>query len=101
MNARLMSILVTASMAAGVPALAKPADQSKAQGVSQLKQALGAVAATAGAQGPKGPEHFNPKKNDNSQGANNANPDAILRVCSKDTPAAHRAAICRTGVSPD
>lgn len=100
MNARLMSILVVASMAAGVPALAKPGDQ-KEQAAAQLKQALGAVAATANAQGPKGPEHFNPKKNDNSQGANNANPEAILRVCSKDTPAAQRAAICRNGVSPD
>lgn len=100
MNARLMSILAIASMAAGVPALAKPGDQ-KTQGVNQLKQALGAVATIANAQGPKGPEHFNPKSNANSQGANNANPEAILRVCSKDTPAAHRAAICRAGVSPD
>ena len=101
MNARFMSILVTASMALSVPALAKPADQSRAQGLGQLKSALAAVAATADAQGPKGPEHFNPKKNDNSQGADHANPDAILRVCSKDTPAAHRAAICRSGISPD
>ena len=99
MNARLMSILVIASMTAGVPALAKPADQSKAQGMAQLKQALGAVAATANAQG-QGPQEFNPKNNDNSQGAAHANPRAILKVCSKDTPAAERAAICRTGVSP-
>lgn len=101
MNACFMSILVTASMAATVPALAKPADQARAQGVTQLRQALNEVAATADAEGPKPPEHFNPKKNDNSQGANNANPGAILKVCSKDTPAAHRAAICRNGVSPD
>lgn len=101
MSARPMSILVIASMAAAVPALAKPADQSKAQGVTHLKQALGAVAATADAQGPKPPEHFNPKQNDNSQGAEHANPGAILKVCSKDTPAAHRAAICQVGVSPD
>ena len=99
MNARPMSILVLASLAAGTPALAKPADQSKAQNTAQLKQALDEVAATAN--GPPPANHFNPKKNDNSQGANNANPGAILRVCSKDTPAAHRAAICRTGVSPD
>lgn len=101
MNARFMSILVTASMAAAVPALAKPADQSRAQGVSQLRQALDEVAATADAQGPKPPDHFKPKQNDNSQGAEHANPGAILKVCSKDTPAAERAAICRTGVSPD
>lgn len=99
MNARCVSILVTASMAAAVPALAKPADQSKAQGTAQLKSALSAVAAEA--QGPPPPEHFKPKNNDNSQGANNANPGAILKVCSKDTPAAQRAAICRNGVSPD
>ena len=60
---------------------------------------LSEVAATAN--GPPPADHFNPKKNDNSQGANNATPGAILKVCSKDTPAAHRAAICRTGVSPD
>ena len=101
MNARAMSILVMVSMAAGAPAFAKPAAQAKAQGVSQLKQALGAVAATANAQGPKAPDHFNPKTNDNSQGAAHASPTAILKVCSKDTPAAQRAAICRTGVSPD
>lgn len=98
MNARVVSILVISSMAAGVPALAKPADP-KGQATGQLKQALGAVAAAA--QGPKGPDHFNPKNNVNSQGAENANPGAVLRVCSKDTPAAHRAAICRAGVSPD
>lgn len=100
MNARFMSILVTASMAASVPALAKPADQSKTQGVAQLKQALGAVAATVNTQGPKGPDHFNPKV-DRDQGDDHANPGAILKVCSKDTPAAHRSAICPTGVSPD
>jgi len=101
MNARFMSILVVSSLAAGTPALAKPAEQSKAQKTTQLKQALNEVAATANGQGPPPADHFNPKKNDNSQGANNANPGAILKVCSKDTPAAHRAAICRTGVSPD
>ena len=98
MNARAMSILVIASLAAGAPALAKPGDR---KAVDPLKQALAAVAASANAQGPKPPEHFKPKKNDNSQGAANANPGAILRVCSKDTPAAHRAAICRAGVSPE
>ena len=99
MNARPLSILVIASLAVGTPALAKPAEQSKAQSTSQLRQALNEVAATAN--GPPAADHFNPKKNGNSQGANNANPGAILKVCSKDTPAAHRAAICRTGVSPD
>ena len=97
MNARFMSILVIASMA-GAPVLAKPADQSKVQGTAQLKQALGAVASVASAQGP---DQFDSKKNENSQGAEHANPRAILKVCSKDTPAAQRAAICQTGVSPD
>lgn len=100
MNARPMSILVIASMAAGTPALAKPADRSNAQNVTQLKQALNEVAASANAQGPKPPDHFKPKT-DNDQGDDNANPRAILKVCSKDTPAAHRSAICPTGVSPD
>lgn len=95
MNALPMSILLSVSMAASAPALAKPGDNSKAQGVTQLKQALGAVAATARAEGQPA------DRASKSQGAANANPRAILRVCSKDTPAAERAAICRNGVSPD
>ena len=89
-----------ASLAIGPAAFAKNSQNQSNQGIGQLKQALSAVAATADAQGPKPPDHFNPKT-DRDQGDDNANPRAILRVCSKDTPAAHRAAICPTGVSPD
>ena len=81
MNTRFISIVVTASMVAAAPALASPAAQAK-----------GAVAATP--QGPKPPEHFKPKTNINSQGALHANPRAILKVCSKTTPAAQRSALC-------
>ena len=91
--------IVAAAMALGPAAFAK--DQPGKQNSSHLKDALAAVVAVADPQGPKPPDHFKPKNNDNSQGAENANPRAILNVCSKDTPAAHRAAICRTGVSPD
>lgn len=98
MKALGLSIIAT-SLVLGSAALAKNDNQSN-QGIGQLKQALGAVAATANAQGPKPPDHFNPKA-DNDQGDDHANPRAILRVCSKDTPAAHRSAICPTGVSPD
>ncbi|HEY0630235.1 MAG TPA: hypothetical protein VGD23_12995 [Sphingomicrobium sp.] len=97
MNGLTVSILA-AAMAIGPAALAK--EQPNKQGADPLKQALGAVAAAADARGPKPPEYFNPKNN-NGQGAEHANPRAILRVCSKDTPAAHRAAICEVGVSPD
>ena len=97
MNGLTVSILA-AAIAIGPAALAK--EQPNKQGVGQLKDALAAVAAVANPQGPKPPDHFNPKTS-NGQGAEHANPRAILRVCSKDTPAAHRAAICQTGVSPD
>ena len=63
--------------------------------VAQLDRALSAVVATV--QGTTPP----PKTEDHDQGDDHANPGAILRVCSKDTPAARRSAICPVGVSPD
>ena len=93
--------IVIASVVIGSTALAKglpvPSGDS---GKAQLRQALGAIAATADAQGPNAPDHFNPKT-DGDQGDDRANPGAILKVCGKATPAAHRAAICPTGVSPN
>ena len=89
--------IIAASLVIGSVAFAK---NPQNQGIGQLKQALSAVAATAAPQGPKPPDHFNPKV-DKDQGDDHANPRAILRVCSKDTPAAHRSAICPTGISPD
>ena len=100
MKALSLSILI-ASVAIGSTALAKgrPVPSSDS-GKTQLRQALGAIAATADAQGPKAPGHFNPKA-DGDQGDDRANPGATLKVCGKDTPAARRAAICPTGVSPN
>lgn len=92
------AILLIAPISLGTAALAKPADKPAKQNNAQLEGALAAIVATA--QGPKAPDHFNPKA-DNDQGDDNANPGAILKVCSKSTPAAHRSAICPTGVSPD
>lgn len=89
--------IIAASLVIGSAAVA---ENPKDQGIGQLKQALSAVAATAVSQGPKPPDHFNPKV-DNDRGDDHANAGAILRVCSKDTPAAHRSAICPTGLSPD
>lgn len=75
-----VAAIAIASVAGGTAALAKPS------GVGQLNQALAAVAASAV---------------DKDQGDDHASPVAILKVCSKDTPAAQRSAICPTGVSPD
>lgn len=100
MNALSMSLLIVA-MAAGPAALAKDKPAKHAtESVGQLKQALATVAASATAQGIPPPEHFNPKT-DKDQGDDHANPGAILKVCGKDTPAAHRSAMCPTGLSPD
>jgi len=99
MNALGVSILIAAVATSGA-ALAKQKPNSPAQqNAVQLQHALSAVAATANSSGPPPPEHFNPKA-DNDQGDDHANPGAILKVCSKDTPAAHRSAICPVGVSP-
>ena len=94
------AVLLIASVTLGTAAAAKPADKAASQGNANLKKALTAVAASANSQGPKPPEHFT-QKVDNDQGDDNANPRAILRVCSSSTPAAHRSAICPTGVSPN
>jgi len=97
MKALSISILI-ASLMAGGTAIAK--DRGAKDSVAPLSKALSTIAATATAQGPKPEDHFKPK-NSNGQGPAHANPEAILRVCSKDTPAAHRAAICAEGASPN
>ena len=45
--------------------------------------------------------HAQLKMDSPSQGAEQASEHAILKVCTKDTPAAQRAAICKNFVSPD
>ena len=91
---------VVASLVIVPAALAKNPENKSDQGIGQLKRALAAVATAAYPQGPKSPDQFNPKV-DRDQGDDHANPGAILRVCSKQTPAAQRAAICPVGISPD
>lgn len=73
--------ILAASLASGAALAAGPPS-----GIAQLNQALAAVAATTV---------------DHDQGDDHANPNAILKVCNKDTPAAQRAAICPVGVSPE
>lgn len=91
-----VSVILAASLVAGSPGLAKgQPNNPQRQSVGELQNALAAVAATA-----RQPSQFKPKV-DRDQGDDHANPRAILRVCSKDTPAAQRAAICPVGVSPD
>ena len=94
------AIMLIAPVSLGTAAMAKPAENSKSQNNAQLKRALAAVAASVNPSGPKPPEHFN-QKVDRDQGDDRANAGAILRVCSSAVPAAHRSAICPTGVSPD
>lgn len=70
-------------------------NQSNKQGIHLLREALNSVATTLGTSGPP------VKTADKDQGDDHANPGAILRVCSKDTPAARRSAICPVSVSPE
>ena len=92
MKAVFVSILI-ASAATGTAALAK--SQSASHGAAHLRAALTAVAVTAASPTQSA------RPVDPDQGDDNANPRAILRVCSKNTPAAQRSAICPVGVSPD
>ena len=95
MKALNLSLLI-ASLAIGSAVTAKDRPvQSADTGKAQLRQALGAFAIAAQSSGPPA------KTVDKDQGDDHANPRAILRVCSKDTPAARRSAICPIGVSPE
>ncbi len=59
-----------------------------AQDLNTLRQGLDALIKQTGS------SQAEPKKASASQGAEHASLTAIREVCSKDTPAAHRSAIC-------
>jgi hypothetical protein len=73
---------------------AKPPETKTSKSELALQEGLHAVALGASAQAQ-------PSKDSPSQGAEHASDNAILRVCTKDNPAAQRAAICKNFVSPD
>lgn len=87
----LVTAVAVTSIASAKGQPAKPQDRNNIE----LRQALSAVAATVDADTPPA------KTVDKDQGDDHANPGAILRVCSKNTPAARRSAICPISVSPD
>jgi hypothetical protein len=95
MKALPVAILIASALISTTAFAKKPPSSQATQPVALLEQALAAVAKTVGS-----PDQFNPKV-DHDQGDDHANLGAILRVCSKDTPAAQRSAICPVGVSPD
>jgi len=85
-----LAVLLTSSATAAVSASPK----SQSSGTRVLAQGLKAVIAPAVAASAQG--------SGQSQGAVHASPRAILVVCSKNTPAAQRAAICNgEGVTPN
>jgi len=96
MKALSASVIVIALMASGTAAVAKDQTNKGREGLTQLSRSLGVVASAA-----KIPTSQTPKTIDNDQGDDHANPRAIERVCSKDTPAAQRSAICPISVSPE
>jgi hypothetical protein len=73
---------------------AKP-KQAVNQKTVHLNKALAAIATTVQSTNPPA------RTVDRDQGDDHANFRAILRVCSKDTPAARRSAICPVSVSPN
>ena len=82
-------ILIGATTAVG-----KPPDSESSKSQQKLEQGLHAVALSASA-------NAEAQNKDSSQGAEHASENAILKVCTKDTPAAQRAAICKNFVSPE
>ena len=95
MKALPVAILLVTALTSTTALAKKPPSSRPSPGAVQLKQALAAVASTI-----KQDHQFNPKA-DRDQGDDHANPGAILRVCSKSTPAAQRSAICPVGASPN
>ena len=92
MKALPASIIIAVLMTSGT-AVAK--DKPSKQSADPLNKALAVVAEQVTPPGLAKP------KVDRDQGDDHANPGAILRVCSKDTPAAQRSAICPTSESPN
>lgn len=82
-------------LAAPTATIGKPPGQ--VQDAQVLKKGLNAVALAANSQSQNPP----PKTKDNDQGDDHASQNAILKVCTKDTPAARRSAICNNFVSPE
>jgi hypothetical protein len=91
-------VIFTAGLASLVggtaAATAKPPLTKISNSEQKLREGLHAVALGASAQAQL-------KMDSPSQGAEHASDNAILKVCTKDTPAAQRAAICKNFVSPD
>ena len=88
--------LITATAVTSIASAQSRPAKPGARNPIELRRALGAVVATV--QSTTTPPA---KTEDKDQGDDHANAGAILRVCSKNTPAARRSAICPVGVSPD
>jgi hypothetical protein len=87
-------VLVAFAMISPTMATAKPAPVQKPP--PELIQALDAMVASQSS-----PQSAQPKQPDHDQGDDNASPRAKSVVCTKDTPAAQRSAICPQPVSPN
>ena len=97
MKARSLGLFLIATIAtASMTSAQSRGDRQSTRSHVQLQRALGAVATAI--QSTTTPPA---RTEDKDQGDDHANAGAILRVCSKTTPAARRAAICPVGVSPD
>ena len=95
MKIELVTLALVAAVS-GASVQAKPPEHASDRGASVLKQGLKAVGAAA----HEPPGQSNPKP-DRDQGDDHASPTAIAKVCTKDTPAARRSAICDHFNSPN
>jgi hypothetical protein len=89
-------VVVSFGMVSPTMAIAKVAPTQQPPVV--LIQALNAMVAD---QNSPPIQSAQPKPPDHDQGDDNASPRAISVVCSKDTPAAQRSAICPQPISPN
>jgi hypothetical protein len=88
------ALLITAGTAT-----ARPVQKSHGDAAQQLRESLAAAVLHGNGANPPGQ---NARPDDPDQGDDNASSTAIFEVCTGDTPAAERSAICDRGppVSP-
>ena len=91
MKALSSALVICLTVSASDAGLAQAPADSKAAG-QEFKKVLSAIMAQA--QSPAA------KTKDNDQGDDRASDRAKIEVCTKDTPAARRSAICPVPVSP-
>lgn len=95
-----LAVVATAGTAAGAaPKKAAPAPAPAPQAILQAGAKAMIAPLVAQSNGKKATPQAQGRGN--SQGANHASDNAIMKVCTHNNPSAQRSAICRPTVSPN